>query len=564
MNRPIKSTNRRPHQQHLWLATLPSALLIALSGCVPIPYVSSEPVPDFSSKLPADLLERSDETLVLTQTSTTRAGLAEELSTPVAERGPKQAIDALFLSANKLRTLNQRLAQKSDGGVALVFPLPPVPGLVPFTSSSRSLTRICVLARDGRMISVDFADRPGGIETLDVNRRNAIVSELQSADAFPFDKVDGPCGVTGETHWGNGVRTHVAEYIAGLPATVPTASESALGRILAPSWKDLAARATGREGLMLLAGTSWHGSKSAEPPVFLAGADFGTVSAAVKASREADVIRMLPSYASGARALENVSLERFCVVSGDGHVLRWNSDSNIWDAFDASAAWAPKELAMMREDRPGPACMMRGSRAWPASEQQRVIAFLESVRARPLQDAVSEEAKLRHLLVGPEGASTAAFMLVAIQRFGSADMPVIPLFLAKDDDADVLRTLRSVPPAEFARCVASGRAENPALAKDFHPDMLFLITAAGRAVQFDLLDAPDWKTRRMWWDSSDVTEREKNIEHWRDQAIKAVRSDDPYYPAGDFFWLGTYKGWTPDAREAVVRFLGRLPAAGGA
>ncbi|MGA8049061.1 MAG: hypothetical protein WCA09_02660 [Burkholderiales bacterium] len=560
MNRPIESTNRRPHGLGVLTALALTTLGgFAISGCVPIPYVSSEPVPDFSAKLPTDLLERTDETLVLTQTSTKRDGLAEELSTPVAERGPKQAVDALFLSANKLRTLNQRLAQKSDAGVALIFPLPPVPGLVPFTSSSRSLTRICVLARDGRMISVDFADRPGGTETLTVNRRNAIVSELQSADAFPFEKVDGPCGVTGETRWNKDTRSRVTAYIASLPATMPAVGESALSRFLAPGWTDLAARVPGREGLMLLAGTSWRGSKTAEPPIFLTGTDFGAVSAAVKAAKEADVIRLLPSYASGARALENISLERFCAVSGDGHVLRWNNDSDTWDAFDASAAWAPEELAMMREDRPGPACMPRGSRAWPASEQQHAIAFLESVGARPLQDAASEETKLRGLLVGPESASTATFLLVAIQRFGSADMPVIPLFLAKNDDADLLRALKSVPPAEFAGHVASERAGDQALTIGFHPDMLFLISAAGKAVQFDSISAPDWEAQRIWWDSSDATEREKEMEHWRDEAIKAVRSDEPYYPAGDFFWLGTYKGWSRDVREAVVRFLGRLP-----
>jgi hypothetical protein len=550
----------RINASDFWRPLLGVAFTAALGGCVPLPYSGSEPVEDFSSRLPADLLERSDDALVLIQTATKSEGLVEELSEPPDER-TKRAVTARFFKAYELRTLHQRLSRKSGSGVVLLS-APPYPAELPFTASTRLLSRVCVLAPDGREIAIDFdgAKQTDGVRLLDAGRRAAIVSALQTADAMALEKVEGPCGVAGETRWDAHLRARVAAYIAAVPTAAPAAESSELGRLLAGGWQQAAARIPPAGSLLLLAGTSWRGTKSAEPPIFLAGIGFDRARAAVQATSEADIVRLLPSMASGTRAVHNVSLERFCVISDDGRVLRWNKETTGWEAFDPTPAWAPKELAMMREDRPGPACLPRGSRAWPAPEHGRVVAFIGGVRPANGRQAAAE-AQLRRLLVGAQRAAQATHMLVATDTSGPDTPRVVPLFLEGGDDATLVRGLRSISPAEFAGAVASPRAADAEMVTGFRPDELCLISAAGTFVAFQLRQVPDWMSPQDGWNASEPKERERALGEWRAGAIKALDSESDDYSDPDLCRLGAHRSWPPSLRNAVVRFLERLPDA---
>jgi hypothetical protein len=541
----LESAVRAVATCHAWIA----AGCIALTGCIAFPYGGSTPVPDLAPRLPADLPASSESALLLAQYS--RGG----------DRSAKDVIEASFLTGDQLKTLNQRLTLRSSWrlgiaslGVGSDLPL-----------SAEHLERACIVASDGRVVTLAFA--PGSavasgkdqVQILDPNRRRMIESALRGSAEFPLQTVDGPCGVTGETTWNKDLRSSIAAFIAGLPSAHPADDSTPLGRIFAAGWKSTSGQGSGPQGVMLLAGTSWRYEDSAEPPVFLADSDFAAVSDTVRASNGESIIRLLPSYASGAHALENISLERFCVVSLDGHGLRWVPETRSWESFDVTAAWVPEELAMMRENHPGPACMPSGTRAWSASERTRVTAFLEALHPQERPETVRSEARLGNLVLGPDHASRAQFLLVLINRTAPGDPRVVPLLFASDDFAELIETVRSVPPSEFAGGVAPTQTGSSARPDDFRPDLLCLVSVTGNVSELEPDYGPDWKSRDRWWDPPTVTQRAGSAGSWRDDAIKVVLADDPDAWQAEVCFLGSHKDWPPELRAAVVEFLRRMP-----
>jgi hypothetical protein len=524
---------------------LGATLFAALLGCVPIPYGSSEPVPELTPRFPADVLERSDDMLLLTQTTDT------------GWRDPKNVIDASFVKGYQLKTINEHLTLRSNlmlGLVTLGYG-----GDVPI--SNTVLDRICVLVPDGRAITLAFGSGSDQIQALDPNRRRAIVAALSGSDPHPFEVVDGPCGVMGATNWNRNARSRsrIAEYIAALPVAVPAANRSALTRILTAGSTDNTSEMRPPPGVMVLVETAWHGAEQAESPLFLRRVDFTTLTDSLKNSKETDIVRALPSNKSGERALERISLERFCAVSDDGHGVRWRNLSQTWESFDATAQWAPEEISELRSGRAGPACVPDGAGAWSATERSRVIAFLEAVRTTKTHGAARAEARLKDLLLGPKDASHARFLLVAVNQEGDRDLRAVPLLLDAPDATDLVDVLRSIPPADFAGRVASSQGENVELLKDFLPSGLCLISITGDVLRFKPAYAPDWMAVTKWWDPPTAMQYANELASWRDEAIEHLSSDQYELWQPEVCWLGLHKNWPQGLHDAVTRFLERLP-----
>lgn len=221
-------------RSRLGIILVGGAAFAALAGCIPFPLTRTTPVPDFSQRLPADLLARSDEVLVLIQAVTsTREHQEREVS-----------LDAMFVKAYELRTLNQQLPPnfytESDYLISIGA----------LSKWGRQLHRICVLARDGRVIVVDFLLSDNDqVEALSQELREDTVTALREGSAvvswterahasakprfLPTPKPwfilplyamkYGPCGVavTGATTWDSSLRSRVADYISALPVWHP-------------------------------------------------------------------------------------------------------------------------------------------------------------------------------------------------------------------------------------------------------------------------------------------------------------------------------------------------------
>jgi hypothetical protein len=487
---------------------------------------------DLTPHLPPDLLERSDEVLVLTQSTTRRNG------------NSKNVIDAYFPKGYQLKTINQQLTFQSWGGVGLAVAYA---GGIPLVESSTSLTRICVLVRDGRVITLSGSDQ---VHALELNRREAIVSALRGSDPSPFSKVDGPCGMTGIPDWDKNVRARVANYIAAMRAAAPAADASALGRILASLSAGSASRPLGPPRVMVLIQTSM----STEPPLFLADIDFGAVRTAVQASKEADILRLLPEYASGVHALENVTLERFCAASADGHLLIWRRLQGTWEVYRASSSWAPEAIAALRSYRAGPACVPSGAGSWSASDRSRVTAFLESVRAPESPEKKINLARLRGLFVGADSASRASYMLIAVDRSDSPNARTIPLFLHDVEITHLVELLKTMPPNPLPTLLEVGQAQDNAMLNGFRSDVLCLVSVEGSIQRFDATDTPDWQVRESLW----AAPFSLQFDGWRDYAIGVVQKAPGWDPTS--CWLGQQKGWPGGLRDAVLRFLERMPS----
>lgn len=202
-------------------------MFAALGGCVGLPWDSSKPMPDFSQRLPADLLERSDEVLVLVQTvGNTNPRGDSEIS-----------VDATFIKAYQLRTLNQKLTLSTSHDVGYFS----VIGFIGEVRSGTRLDRICVLSGDGRVIELDFILDKDQVHALSQARREDIVAALRAdasralskprgdaslkllADVLVHPMQYGPCAVTvpGAVTWDGSLRSRVADYISALPVWHP-------------------------------------------------------------------------------------------------------------------------------------------------------------------------------------------------------------------------------------------------------------------------------------------------------------------------------------------------------
>jgi hypothetical protein len=422
-----------------------------LFGCVPIPYGSSEKVPNFAARLPADLLEGSEEVLVLIQT------------TGKHEKQERNAIDASFRKAYELKTLNQELTLTSYRELGLVswgygIDLP---------ISSTALDRICVLPGDGRVITLAFASGTDQIQALDLRRRKAIASALRGTDPHSLETVDGPCGMTGTIAWDKNLRSRIAEYIGAYPVAA-LAKRSALEDLLAAESIERSTTLRRYPRVMVLVQTGWHGAMVAEPPIFPRDVDFEVLKAAIESSTPLDIIRNLPSYSSGTRDLGSISLERFCAVTDDGHAIRLRV-VRTWDVFDTSPLWAREGLKALRGGREDSACIPNDVTAWSATERRQVIAFLQAVHVTTPAEVTRAEAMLKSVVVGPEHASSASFLLVAVAWTENNEWRTVPLFLGTARTADLVDAVRSISPAELATIVASLKIRESGTTKGFSP-----------------------------------------------------------------------------------------------
>jgi len=147
-----------------WLASafIAVAVAIPLSGCAPVRVypggrtetglaaLKSEPLPDVTPNLPADLRTSSDEVLVLIQTSRyTYSGVGAGGS---AGGVAANSVAARFMKGNELPSLSQTVTLSSGGGVVFFIPLMVTGIPLGGVSTYEHLEMLCVVAQDGRLV----------------------------------------------------------------------------------------------------------------------------------------------------------------------------------------------------------------------------------------------------------------------------------------------------------------------------------------------------------------------------------------------------------------------------
>jgi len=526
---------------------LGAVLSAALSGCLPLPYPDIvSKAPDITAKLPSDLLASPDETLVLAQVG--------------KDHG---AIGARFMKGSELRSLDDWLmAELHRGtGVVVISLVPMVPYVINASPDTyESVREVCILAPDGRVIAIDVASESSKTLKLYRNRRDAIASALRGGGKTPFETVDAPCSLSGETDWPSELRERAAEYISSMPAIESPAYSSPLGQMLVKATRDDKRQAAQRASVMVLAATEWRGELKTEPPIFVVDGDFDSVAAAVQAATQADILQLLPSDTSGARALKSVSLAQFCVVSADGRILRWNDDTQEWQNLTANSGWWPNELVSFRGGQRGSACAPGGTAAWTTAERRRAITFLENVREEESPKPAIAQATLRNYLLAPGGADRAGYLLIAVDRSAPRKPLVVPLFLQDVRETDLVEPLNSVQPAGIAQLALATRATDAAALTGFQPDRLCLVSITGKVLQFEQTEG-SWTARDQWWEQRYRWIHDEALRHWRRASLDEVHADGDDHGDADTCWLGAHENWPPALRAAVTRFLERLPDA---
>jgi hypothetical protein len=534
------------------LRALPgAALAAALSGCItfPDPFSDRGTPPRVGAELPSDLLQSRDETLVLAEFY-----------------GGKNPAAARFMKGSELPSVDQWLKTEyeSGHGEIVFFPVCPF-ALIPCAMPGERkpghepLDKLCVLVADGRVVTIDVAANASRPRRLERNRRDAIVAALGGTGKPAFTDVDGPCGVKGAVEWPQALRARVAAYIAAMPAVEPAASDSALGRLLAAASTGSTGRPPAHPDIMLLVATT---GDPPDPPVFLAGADFAAIESAARASSEADIIHLLPSYAPGKRDLENISVASFCAVSSDGRLLLWSSAPGAWESAHASSSFAPEAIDEARTDLGGAACVPARPGSWSPSDRDRVIAFLEHVRPQAAERSLRRhERELSDLRIDAGRSSSARYMLVAVDQSDSNTVRTFPVFLGSIEAARLVDLLRSLPPRELASRLRSGGDAGDLPPSGFRPDSLCIVSATGRIESFNASTVPDWQVPEKSWGAPIPWGSDEMAGSLRDEALRVVHTDDASRWDDSWCWLGHQRGWTPGLREAVIRFLERIPTA---
>lgn len=199
-----------------------TAPVAVLSACAPIPISTTTPALGIERYVPEDLLRSRQDLLVLTQFSKTPTSDGVFGSGEPAAQGAAIELDAEFVKGSELLAWNRTLAESRRTGIAVWagVPIPMGFGPVGESSSIQRLTRICLVAHDAREVMIttgmfDYTSRSG---LLAPGRRDAAVASLRADGNFPFDHIDGPCGMRGNVEWSMDLRSRVAAFLSGLPS----------------------------------------------------------------------------------------------------------------------------------------------------------------------------------------------------------------------------------------------------------------------------------------------------------------------------------------------------------
>jgi len=176
--------------------------------------LKSQPLPDVTPSIPADLRTSSEEVLVLIQTSRfTYSGVGPG---GLVGKVAKNSVAARFMKGNELPSLSQTLTLSSGAGVIFFIPLMVTAIPIAGTSSFERLEVLCVVAPDGRDV-VLYSNEPPQHPHLSKARMEDIVSALRASADASFDDASTPCGVVGTLGWTDDLRWKVSDFLARRP-----------------------------------------------------------------------------------------------------------------------------------------------------------------------------------------------------------------------------------------------------------------------------------------------------------------------------------------------------------
>jgi hypothetical protein len=533
-----------------------AGVALVLGGCIPIPVWQSRPLPEVVSHLPAELLLDPREALVLIQSvykdeSNTIFSLLDKQA-PVASIS---SIKARFLKGSELAALNREIHMYSMSGVAIV-----TGGGFPLTlfATTEDLEKLCILAPDG--IVVTFTARQGAdvksqIQRvpLHANRRDAILAALRTGGKKPFDKVDGPCGITGEVAWTPQAHEQIIGYFAALPRIETEAANPRLAEILGRA-KATAAE-TGPGSGMLWAVVRRRERALTELPLYLSALDFQELKRTTAATSAREVVMLLPAYLPGRYALENLSVEQLCMIGSNGEILAWRKSANTSARVDISALaiiWLREAHARLAGNSGTPdwdnVCM-------PGVPQNRSDAEFEGLKAfinarasvmslrenRPhVTQLLRESLTPIHADTDPAGAGG----LFLVVTFEAGHPPIVPLFVRSGHDlVAFVEALRAAEPASVRPILSE-------ISSGGLPTVLAHVCVIGANGQFFELSAQEWLSRTG-------VIPELVTDSFRREAVSALRGDRQGY-MGSYVCSLERARWPEEIRNKVTTFLQRV------
>lgn len=307
-----------------------------LCGCVIIPVPSdTQALPDITPFLPSEIRNSDAEVMVFVRGH--GYGWRDKSESPTVSKPffvKANALDSVVRQFDKVRTKKFFWLWGGTGDMG-------VARWVAWTTDT-----LCVVTVDGLQIKfVPGVDQwmPPSQVPLHANRRDALVSALRASSSDPFEKVDGPCGVSGKVDWPADLRLRAVDYLAHMPRIEPSEGNARLGQFLRRARAN--EQTPDRVRAILFARADWLGrdQEVASAPVFLSASaleEFKNLSAQLK---DDDNISFFSSLLlPGTYALENLEVFTVCAIDDRGGILYWSTAYRI--SIDGRRSLEPGSL----------------------------------------------------------------------------------------------------------------------------------------------------------------------------------------------------------------------------
>lgn len=498
-----------------------------LSGCIAVPYQTSTALPDLSARVPEDLRSSDGDVLVLMQWQINKYQVI--LRTGVAEPLPDEVSEPVFTKGNGLRAFFEDLPLEIKTNLFIAVGLPALGagggGTTPWRT--KRLTVLCMTALDGRIITLSIGGSPlvsERLEFLTPQRRDAILLALRTGGNAPFEKVDGPCGISGLVHWDDQTRSKAIHFLERIQTQAPKEEINPVAQIIRRAYIAIDPAVIEPNEAILLVSSRWRGKRYDEPPMFLKARDFDALLEHRESVKGRWMVPLLPSVHSGARAIEATRVEHLCAISGDGRALWWSEDEAAWRVSGEKLVyrvWKDNVLGNLlgRQEFPGPDANCAPFKPeWSSDERRLAIGFVERVKTQ-------------------EGQSAGIEVMVLDMGLRSGRQYVLePRFIRAES---TLALVEAVKGSLAAREPGSG---------DSDEIQVCLIGAEGQIVELDN-QGESWKERK----------RHAVTAAWRSDAVYALTRDSQRYGGSYVCNLQMEVSWSVEMRQKAITFLEKLP-----
>ncbi len=460
------------------MATLLLAPVLGACVMLPIPYEDVNKAPSLAPHVPPDWHTAAGEFLVLSQYSVQRRAsffsdfrLFGPKSDPNAGQhfASQVEVTARLIKSTEIAAMEQ--AFSSQSGITWVWFVGYAGGGIENRrSSSDQLQKVCLVAPTGEQLAIQPSGNDwsaGAASGLSAVRRDAIIAALRAAGDSPFDRVDGPCGMTGRWAAPAEMRTRIVDFLGIVPGVAPAASSprwSAIagGPNVVPQNADFALFAEGR----------WRARELSSPPRYLLAADASRLREPLAEPTPADLAVLFPGLsagiADGSQALDNLTVSRLCMVGRAGDVYLWEPTAKGWRQpmpVPPPQEWRTQALFRLgkadAEPRASlPECLPRTRVAWTDAQLTEAEEFLAAVAVSPTPMPVPTPRHpaadiLASMLVVHEDrrAADATALLLMIPK-PEAGIEPIPLFLLPGrTTAQLASILKSIDPGQITQAL---------------------------------------------------------------------------------------------------------------